>query len=68
MTFVDRTFKDYGVAFFGEKAMERITDAQIEEARCFAMEELGRLTAKYGPQEKGTAAELFCNYLFENYI
>lgn len=66
--FIDRVFRGYGKQFFGKEAMSRITSAQVEEARCAAMRELGRLTAKYGKQEKGTAEELFCNYLFEKYI
>lgn len=67
-SFIDRVFRGYGEAFFGKEAMNRITSAQVEEARCAAMRELSYLTAKYGKQEHGTAAELFCNYLFANYI
>lgn len=66
--YIDRIFRGYGEAFFGKEAMDRITSAQVEEARCAAMRELGRLTEKYGKQEKGTAEALFCNYLFANYI
>lgn len=67
-SYIDRVFRGYGEEFFGKEAMSRITGAQVEEARCAAMQELGRLTEKYGKQEHGTAAELFCNYLFEKYI
>lgn len=66
--YIDRVFRGYGEAFFGEEAMARITSAQVEEARCFAMRELGRITEIYGRQKNGTAEELFCNYLFEKYI
>lgn len=67
-SFIDRVFRGYGEEFFGKEAMDRITTAQVEEARCTAMRDLGTLTAKYGKQEKGTAKELFCNYLFDRYI
>lgn len=67
-SYIDRIFRGYGEEFFGKEAMDRIAPSQVEEARCAAMRELGRLTEKYGKQEKGTAEELFCNYLFEKYI
>ena len=68
MTSIDREFRQYGVEFFGEAAMANLTDEQIEEARVWAMNELADLTEKYGRQEKGTARELFCNYLFDKFI
>lgn len=68
MTYIDRIFRGYGEEFFGKECMDQITDAQVEEARCWAMTELADLTAKYGKQEKGTVEELFCNYIFGEFI
>ena len=66
--YIDKIFRGYGEDFFGKQCMNRITDDQIEEARVFAFNELAALTKKYGKQESGTAKELFCNYLFSEYI
>lgn len=68
MSYIDRTFRGYGEEFFGEKAMNGITDEQVEEARCFAMRELAELTAKSGRQAEGTAKELFLNYIFGEFM
>ena len=68
MSSIDKLFKGYGVEFFGEEPMRRVTDAQIEEARVFAFNECARLTEKYGPQTKGTTRELFLNYLWGEYL
>lgn len=61
---MNRIFREYGNEFFGEKAMNHITDEQVEEARCAAFKELNLLTEKYGKQKNGTCKELFCNYIF----
>lgn len=68
MTFIDRVFRGYGEEFFGADAMSAITDSQVEEARCYAFSELDSLTAQYGRQPNGTARELFCNYIFGNFM
>ena len=52
--YIDRIFRGYGEDFFGKKAMDKITDEQVEEARCYAARELSRLTRKYGRQGKGS--------------
>jgi len=66
--YIDKIFRGYGEDFFGKECMNQITDTQVEEARCWAMNELTNLTSKYGKQEKGTAEELFCNYIFSKFI
>lgn len=66
--FIDRVFRGYGEEFFGKAAMDMITDDQVEEARCFACRELGYLTKMYGKQENGVVNELFCNYVFGNFM
>lgn len=70
MTYIDRTFREYGNEFFGKPVMDRITDAQVEEARVATMQEVARLTKKYFPERlpKNTAKELFCNYLFSKFV
>lgn len=65
---IDCIFRKYGDEFFGEKAMNRITDEQVEEARCAAFRELGSLTEKCGKQKDGTCKELFCNYICEYFM
>lgn len=65
---IDKVFKGYGEEFFGVKAMEQITDEQIEEARVWTCNEIHRLTALYGLQEQGTIKELFCNYVFGQFM
>lgn len=65
---LEQIFRGYGEEFFGTKAMNQITTEQVEEARCAAMNELCDLTAKYGRQEDGTVRELFCNYVFANFM
>ncbi len=67
-SFIDRAFRKYGEEFFGRTAMDMITTAQVEEARCAAMTELADLTRKYGLQDESTVKELFCNYILENFI
>ena len=66
--YIDKIFREYGEDFFGKQCMDRITDSQVEEARVFAFNELAALTKKYGKQDPGTTKELFCNYLFSEYI
>lgn len=66
--YIDQIFRGYGEEFFGKECMDQITDAQVEEARCWAFTELNDLTAKYGKQEKGTVKELFCNYIWGEFI
>lgn len=68
VAYIDRIFREYGENFFGKKAMDQITDAQVEEARCAACQELYELTAKYGLQSNDTCKELFCNYVFSKFI
>lgn len=68
MTYIDKIFREYGENFFGKECMDQITDAQVEEARCFAFNECSELTKKYGKQEKGTTEELFCNYIFGTFL
>lgn len=66
---IDRTFRKYGEDFFGKVPMDRITTAQLEEARCFAFNECAKLTAEtMTKQPKDTIRELFLNYLFGEYI
>lgn len=67
-SYVDRNFRWYGEAFFGKMAMDRITSEQVEEARVYAFRELANLTARYGEQKKGTVQELFCDYIFSEFI
>lgn len=66
--YIDVIFRGYGEEFFGKSVMDKITDNQVETARCEAMRTLSDLTKKHGLQKKGTAAELFCNYISENYL
>lgn len=66
--FIDRVFRGYGEEFFGKAAMDLITDDQVEEARCFACQGLSDLTKKYGKQENWVVKELFCNYVFWNFV
>lgn len=68
VAYIDRIFRGYGEEFFGKECMDNITDEQVEEARCQAFKWLDEKTAKYGKQEKGTVEELFCNYIFANFI
>lgn len=68
VAYIDRMFRGYGEDFFGKELMDQITDAQVEEARCWAMTELSRLTEKYGLQDMGTVKELFCNYVFGEFV
>ena len=68
VSWLDKHFRTLGERFFGEIAMDQITNKQVEEARCAAMAELNRLTSLYGKQKDGTAKDLFCNYIFENFM
>lgn len=68
MAYIDKIFRKHGEDFFGKEVMDQITDEQVEEARCEAFKGLTELTAKYGRQEKGTVEELFCNYIFSEFI
>ena len=36
LSFIDRQFKAYGIKAHGEETMERLTDPEIEKARCYA--------------------------------
>lgn len=66
--YIDRIFRGYGEEFFGKECMDKITDEQVEEARCEAFKLLEEKTKKYGKQEKGTVEELFCNYIFGTFM
>lgn len=68
MSHIDKIFRRYGEEFFGKKCMDQITDAQVEEARCWAFKELNNLTVEYGKQAPDTVKELFCNYIFGEFI
>lgn len=65
---IDKTFRRYGEDFFGKECMNQITDAQVEEARVWAFNELAELTEKYGRQPDGACKELFCNYIFGQFL
>lgn len=68
MAYIDKLFRGYGEEFLGKECMDKVTDEQVEEARCWACAEVGKLTEKYGRQPNGTAKELFCNYVFSEFI
>lgn len=68
MSYIDTIFRGYGEKFFGKTAMDQITDAQVEEARVYACQEVHNLTKIHGKQSDGTAAELFCNYIFGTFM
>ena len=65
---IDKIFRGYGEEFFGKECMDQITNAQVEEARCWVFTEVGNLTAAYGKQPSGTVKKLFCNYIFSKFI
>lgn len=62
---LNKKFRAYGEEVLGKELMDQIAPERVDEARVFAMTELGELTKKYGKQERGTAKNLFCNYLRE---
>lgn len=67
--YIDRMCRGFGEEFFGKEAMDTITDAQVEKARIEAFKQLEELVIKTGPQEGNTRfAELFCNYVFSEYM
>jgi len=45
--------------------MERLTDPEIEKARCYAFSVLDERTKKYGRQPKGTVESIFCRKVAE---
>lgn len=63
MTYIDRTFREYGVKRFGKEKMNRLTDEQIEAARVRTFQDLTRLTAKFGRLNNGRAENIFCYYI-----
>lgn len=65
LPFIDRQFKAYGIKAHGEEAMERLTDPEIEKARCYAFSVLDERTKKYGRQPKGTVESIFCRKVAE---
>ena len=65
LSFIDRQFKAYGIKAHGEETMERLTDPEIEKARCYAFSVLDERTKKYGRQPKGTVESIFCRKVAE---
>lgn len=63
--FIDRIFRGYGEQVFGKTRMDLISSAEVEAARCKAMQVLGMRTMMYGKQQSGTAERLFCKYISE---
>ena len=61
--YIDVMFRGYAEEHYGKEKADEFTDAQIEEARCFAYEDLVELTKMYGRQESGKVKELFYGYL-----
>lgn len=57
----DKIFRSYGEDFFGKKAMDQITDEQIEEAKAFAISEADNY-------DEDATRELFCNYIFGTFM
>lgn len=66
--YIDVLFRRYGEESFGKESMDKITDEQVEEARIYAITMLSELTKQLGLQEKGTAKELFCNYISDVFM
>ena len=67
--YIDRMCRGFGEDFFGKEAMDQITDEQVETARIEAFIRLSEYVAKYGAEPGNKQfAELFCNYVFENYM
>jgi len=67
--YIDRMCRGYGEEFFGKDAMDEVTDAQVEEARIQAFIQLSELVVKTGPQEGNERfKQLFCNYVFANFM
>lgn len=61
-------FREYGEEFFGEIAMESITDEQSQRARQFALDVFWQMVNEFGKQDDKASKELYCNYLFANFI
>ena len=61
--YIDRVFRGYGEAEFGKEVMDGLTSAQVEEARCAAMQMLAEATKEQGIMPKGTAKIFFCMYV-----
>lgn len=67
--YIDRVFRGYGEEELGADQMSAISSAQVEEARCYAMKTLGRLTEDLGKKlPKGTAKMLFCEYVKQRFL
>ncbi len=63
-----RDFRNYGIEFFGEIPMERISDAEVLEAIAWAFNMMHTRTVEEGTVEPSAVRELFLNHLFEKYI
>ncbi len=66
--YIDKIFRHYGEDSLGKECMDKITDSQVETARCWACNELHELTKKYGKRTEGTVKELFCDYVIAEYL
>lgn len=66
---IDQDFCDHAETFFGKRAMEAITDEQIEEARVFTCRMISdTVTAGMTVPEYVDQWEMFNNYLFEHFF
>ena len=61
--YIDIIFRGYAEEHYGKEKAQEFTDEQIEEARCFAYEDLTELTKQYGKQDKNRVKDLFFGYL-----
>lgn len=64
LAYIDRLFKKYGEEVYGAEAMGKLTDQQIEEARCETFRLMSEMTEKLGKLPKGTEKKIFCNFIF----
>ena len=68
LSYVDKVLVKSASEFFGEVPVKRLTDDQIEEARCYAFRMLGEIVKEYGKPPKGTLEDIFYNRLWEKYL
>ena len=68
MTSIDRVFYKHAEEFFGKRAMETITDDQVEEARVFTCRLIHDKVEAGECPIKTDQWELFNNYLFEHFF
>lgn len=66
--YIDALFRSYGENYFGKAVMNKINDAQLEQARIKTFKDAENLTKKYGKLKDGSIKEIFYKIIQTEYL